>query len=63
MRQRKTFSASLFFEVLRIEFGYSEGPQRDAHFVLDHEVGEFAAVHKNDPFDRTSEIDCLLTKR
>jgi hypothetical protein len=43
--------------------GHSEGPQRDANFVLDHEVREFAAVHKNDPLDRTSEIDRLLAKR
>src|SRR5271157_933740 len=54
--------AALFFEVIRIEFRHSEGPQRDANFMLDHEVGEFAAVHKHYPLDRFSEIDCLLTE-
>jgi hypothetical protein len=53
----------LLLEIVAIELGHSDRPERDANFMVDHKVRQLDAINEDDTFHRSRELDSLRRER
>ena len=49
----------LLFEVISIELGHSDRPERDPNFMVDHKVRQPYAINEDDTFHGSGELHGL----